>query len=73
MPAVVAQLDFAVPREKLVTWTARVDPAHGGWLVLRISDPARPADRRAAGFADYRSAGRSIAYLSPFFLDARSS
>lgn len=71
MPAVVAQLDFKVPREKLVTWTARVDPAHGGWLVLRVSDPARPADRRAAGFADYRSAGRSIAYLSPFFLEAR--
>jgi len=73
MPAVVAELDFPVPRGKLVTWTARVDPGHGGWLVLRISDPARPADRRAAGFADYRSAGRTIAYLSPFFLDARPS
>jgi hypothetical protein len=72
MPAVVAELDFPVPRGKLVTWTARVDPGHGGWLVLRISDPARPADRRAAGFADYRSSGRTIAYLSPFFLDARS-
>jgi hypothetical protein len=73
LPAVVAELDFPVPREKPVTWTARVDPGHGGWLVLRISDPARPADRRAAGFADYRSAGRTIAYLSPFFLDARPS
>jgi hypothetical protein len=43
------------------------------WAVLRITDRARPADPRAEGLADYRSAGRTVAYLSPFFIAARAT
>lgn len=38
----------------------------GAWLVLRVTDPAAPADRRATG--PYAAAGRALAYSSPFFL-----
>jgi hypothetical protein len=71
LPAVVEELDFRVPAERLVTCRARIDRDRGDWLVLRVSDPAGPPDRRAADFADYRSAGRTVAYLSPFFLRAQ--
>ncbi|WP_432834939.1 CehA/McbA family metallohydrolase [Dactylosporangium sp. CA-092794] len=64
LPAVVAECDFAVGRP--VTLRARLDA--GDWAVLRITDPGRPADPRAADFPGYRSAGRSVAYLSPFFI-----
>jgi hypothetical protein len=43
------------------------DIADGRWLVVRVTDPARPADPRATGA--YSSAGEAIAYASPFFLD----
>jgi hypothetical protein len=37
------------------------------WAVVRVSDPAQPADRKAAG--EYVALGRSLAFASPFWLD----
>jgi len=37
------------------------------WAVVRVSDPAQPADRKAAG--PYVALGRSLAFASPFWLD----
>lgn len=41
----------------------------GPWLVLRLTDPTRPADPRSGDRAAYRDAGSAVAYLSPFHLD----
>jgi hypothetical protein len=68
LPTVVEEMDFSVPADGYLTGRTRLDPDHGDWLVLRVTDPAQPPDHRAAGFADYRSAGRTVAYLSPFFV-----
>lgn len=68
LPAVVEEMDFLVPAEGPVACRTRIDRDHGDWLVLRVTDPDRPRDRRAADFVAYRSAGRTVAYLSPFFL-----
>lgn len=43
----------------------------GAWIVLRVTDPAAPADGRATGA--YAGAGRAIAYSSPFFLTAEGT
>ncbi|HYY81308.1 MAG TPA: CehA/McbA family metallohydrolase [Actinomycetes bacterium] len=43
-----------------------VDPAAGDWLVLRVSDPAGPADPRARG--PWAELGYGLAYSSPFWL-----
>ncbi|HUQ55158.1 CehA/McbA family metallohydrolase [Lentzea sp.] len=68
LPTVVGELDFTVSQDGLVSLKVWLEREAGDWVVVRISDPARPADRRAASFADYRSAGHTVAYLSPFFL-----
>ncbi|GAA2382491.1 CehA/McbA family metallohydrolase [Dactylosporangium salmoneum] len=64
MPAVVAERDFRVGAPVAL----RTPLAEGDWVVLRISDPAEPADPRAEALEGFRSAGRSVAYLSPFFI-----
>ena len=46
-----------------------LDPADGNWVVVRVTDPAEPADRRATG--DWARQGRAIAYTSPFWLEPR--
>jgi hypothetical protein len=69
VPSVVAERDFGAGAP--VSLPLPLDERD--WAVLRITDPARPADPRAEGLADYRSAGRTVAYLSPFFIAARST
>ncbi|MGI5247181.1 hypothetical protein [Dactylosporangium sp. CA-139066] len=65
MPSVVAECEFAVgDRARL-----RVSLDERAWLVLRIADPARPAGARAEGV--FAEAGRTVAYLSPFFISPR--
>jgi hypothetical protein len=54
------------------TLTYKIRLAEGDWVVLRVTDPARPADPRAGALPGYRSAGRAVAYLSPFFIARRS-
>lgn len=39
----------------------------GPWAVLRVTDPGEAPDGRATG--DYVSAGRAVAYASPFYLE----
>jgi hypothetical protein len=41
-------------------------PPTDGWIVMRITDPGRPADPRAP-YA-WRAAGAAVAYTGPFFL-----
>jgi hypothetical protein len=66
---VVGETEFEVSADGgPVPVVAHVDRADGDWVVLRITDPDGPADGRARRFPDYRSAGRALAYLSPWFL-----
>jgi hypothetical protein len=69
LPVVVAEEDVVVPAAGLLTVTAPVDRGDGDWVVLRLTDPAASADRRARPFPHYSGSGRTLAYLSPFFLD----
>jgi hypothetical protein len=62
MPEVVDELDFRVGSPV----TLRAEVGECDWVVLRITDPARPADARAEGV--YAAAGAAVAYLSPFFI-----
>jgi hypothetical protein len=69
LPTVVGETEFEVSADGgPVPVVAHVDRADGDWVVLRITDPDGPADGRARRFPDYRSAGRALAYLSPWFL-----
>jgi hypothetical protein len=68
MPALAATVEVPLPRpdEPVTAFEVELDPADGGWVVLRITDPSGPADPRATGrFADL---GRAIAYTSPIWL-----
>lgn len=49
------------------SFEADVDVADGRWVLLRVTDRAKPADRRAT--PAYRPLGGAVAYASPFFLD----
>jgi Protein of unknown function (DUF3604) len=68
LPTVVAEEDVEVPADGPVSVTAPVDRADGDWVVLRVTDPELPPDSRARRFPAYREAGRTVAYLSPWFL-----
>jgi hypothetical protein len=68
LPTVLHSEAFTVPTDgSLISFTAPVDAEAGRWLVLRLSDPAEPADRRAP--ASYRPFGNAVAYTAPFFLE----
>jgi hypothetical protein len=69
LPAQAAAVEVALPgpREPVVSLELDLDPADGDWVVLRVTDPAEPADPRAVG--DWAGQGRAIAYASPFWLD----
>jgi hypothetical protein len=54
----------------VVSLDLELDPADGDWVVLRVTDPAEPADPRATG--EWARQGRAIAYASPFWLDRPS-
>jgi hypothetical protein len=68
LPRIVAQREIRVPSasQPLPRIAVRHDVADGKWLLVRICDPKRAADKRAP--AAYRPAGGAIAYASPFFL-----
>ncbi|WP_214404224.1 CehA/McbA family metallohydrolase [Pseudonocardia lacus] len=68
LPDVVAETEFVVPAEGTTRLVAPVDRGDGDWVVLRVTDPGGRGDPRGRRFAGYRSAGRAVAYLSPFFL-----
>jgi hypothetical protein len=67
LPTLAAAVDLRLPRpgEPVAAFEVRVDPAAGPWLVLRVSDPAAPADPRARG--RWPELGRGLAYSSPFW------
>ncbi|MFI5906557.1 CehA/McbA family metallohydrolase [Dactylosporangium sp. NPDC051541] len=67
VPAIVAEFEFRVVNRTL-SFPVRIDDDAGDWVVLRITDPGRAADARAARLEGYRSAGLAVAYLSPFFV-----
>lgn len=69
MPRVQHNQTIVVPAstDPVVSFTLPVDRVDGDWVVLRITDPSRPADARAD--ATWASFGRAVAYASPFFLD----
>lgn len=54
--------------EPVIAFDAEVDAADGGWVVLRVSDPAITADDRADAL--WTTFGNALAYTSPFFLAA---
>ncbi len=68
LPTVVGEADAVVPGAGTIAVTAPVDRADGDWVVLRLTEPGQRADPRARRFPGYRSAGRALAYPSPFFL-----
>lgn len=70
MPVLAAVVDVEVPGpdDGPVCFEVDLDVDDGDWAVVRLSDPARPADRRARG--DYDRLGEALAYASPVWLDA---
>lgn len=67
LPKIVHTVEVEVGAQPTVTMFVDHDVADGRWLVVRVTDPSRPADPRATGA--YSAAGEAIAYASPFFLD----
>lgn len=70
LPTVVFEADVVLPKANKgpITVTAPIDKADGDWVVVRITDPSRPADDRAPAGSPYAAAGRAVAYASPFYL-----
>lgn len=67
MPTILASVSITAGPRKTIALTVPHDVADGRWIVLRVTDPSQGADGRATGA--YASAGRGIAYTSPFFLN----
>jgi hypothetical protein len=69
LPTLVATLEVTLgaPDGPVAALELDLDPADGDWVVVRVTDPAEPADHRAVG--DWARQGRAIAYTSPFWLE----
>jgi Protein of unknown function (DUF3604) len=67
--AATLEVDLAGPDGPVAALELDLDPADGNWVVVRVTDPAEPADPRATG--DWARQGRAIAYTSPFWLEPR--
>jgi hypothetical protein len=65
--AATLEVDLAGPDGPVAALELDLDPADGTWVVVRVTDPAGPADPRATG--DWARQGRAIAYTSPFWLE----
>jgi hypothetical protein len=65
--AATLEVDLPGPGEPVAALELDLDPADGGWVVVRVTDPAEPPDSRATGA--WARQGRAIAYASPFWLD----
>lgn len=68
LPEVIAAVETIVRPDGRVRLRVEHSLEDGTWLVLRVTDPAGNADPRATG--PYATAGRAIAYASPFFFAA---
>ncbi|HYT25967.1 MAG TPA: CehA/McbA family metallohydrolase [Actinomycetota bacterium] len=68
LPTLAATVDVKLPtpEEPVVAFETTLDRAEGAWVVLRVTDPAEPPDRRAQD--EWATLGRAIAYSSPFWL-----
>jgi hypothetical protein len=69
LPTLAATLEVTLgaPDGPVASLELDLDPADGDWVVVRVTDPAEPADRRAVG--EWARQGRAIAYTSPFWLE----
>jgi hypothetical protein len=68
LPNVVHAQTFAIPPEgELLRFEVPINVEDGRWAVLRFTDPAEAADKRAP--ASYQTFGNALAYTSPFYLD----
>jgi hypothetical protein len=69
LPRIVEAREIRVPAGEHETIGLRVplDAADSRWAILRVSDPDRPADRRARGA--YAELGDAVAYSSPFYFE----
>ena len=65
--AAVHELRVPGPDEPIVAFTADLSVEDTPWVVLRLTDPERPADPLATG--GYAEAGDGVAYASPWWLD----
>ncbi|MEY2475427.1 MAG: hypothetical protein QOG87_742, partial [Actinomycetota bacterium] len=72
-PVIAHEQDVRLPTpsEPVIEVTVPVDIDDGTWALLRVTDPAQPADPWAP--AAFKGAGRAIAYASPFFFVPGSS
>lgn len=70
VPTVVHETDVTVPHpeDEAIFFSAPISRDDGDWIVLRVTDPARPAAAGAAPFPAFAAAGHAVAYASPFFL-----
>jgi hypothetical protein len=68
--AATLEVDLPGPDGPVASLELDLDPADGNWVVVRVTDPAEPADGRATG--DWARQGRAIAYTSPFWLEPRA-
>ena len=68
-PTLAHEQDVRLPSldEPVITFSVPVDVADGNWAVLRVTDPSQPAEPWTP--AEYKGAGRAIAYASPFWFD----
>ena len=64
--SVVVPVNEGAGAEPVISFDVPIDTSEGGWVVLRVSDPARNPDGRAD--STWKSFGYAVAYTSPFFL-----
>jgi hypothetical protein len=69
LPVVAESVEVRVPRpdQPALGFDVGIDAEEGSWVVLRVTDPAEPADPRSVG--EFRAAGDAVAYTSPFWLE----
>ncbi|MBW3619085.1 MAG: DUF3604 domain-containing protein [Actinobacteria bacterium] len=69
MPEILDHRSFTVGQGSApLTVTVPADVDDTRYLIVRITDPDKPIDGRAAG--EYRARGGAIAYASPLYLEA---
>jgi hypothetical protein len=69
LPALAAtrEVELPGPDQPVASLELDLDRDDGDWVVVRVSDPAEPADPRATG--TWAGLGRALAYTSPFWLE----
>jgi hypothetical protein len=64
---VVAHVEMVAALPAAVCFVVDLDSVDGGWVVLRLADPAGPAPFGSP--CDHAAANLGLAYTSPFWLD----